>query len=50
MDFSVVDIEMIFGFGGRVKGFSGSSIMYPVEVVSMGGSVEVVVSIEGFVG
>ena len=41
---------MVFGIGGRVKGFSGSSIIYPVEVVSITDSVVVVVSIWGLVG
>ena len=45
MDFSVEDVEMVFGLGGRVKGFSGSSIIYPVEDVSVISSVVVVVSI-----
>ena len=50
MDFSVVDVEMVFGLGGRVKGFSGSSMIYPVEDVSITNSVVVVVSISGLVG
>ena len=40
-----LDIEIVFGLGGRVKGFSGSSIMYPVENVSVTNSVAVDVSI-----